>query len=147
MSEQDYDIMQSLERMGEKQMDRVRRELQHAGRQDLVDELNTKLREIGLGITTAQATWDALSGIQRFALKTLSEHWYLARSIYFHPFYDAYGNSGVVRRVCGWPTLKCLINRKLCELDGEPRDPHRKVIINERGRFVFKLGARCEIIQ
>lgn len=147
MIEGDYDIMQALERQGEKQMDRLRRELQHAGRQDLVDELNTKLREIGLGITTAQASWDALSGIQRFALKTLSERWYLARSIYYSPFYDAYGPPDVIRRVCGWPTLRCLLNRKLCELDGEGQDPERKVIINERGSFVFKLGAKCDIVQ
>lgn len=147
MSANDYDVLQELDRQGERQMERVRRELQHAGRQDLVDELNAKLRDIRLGITGAQATWEALSGIQRFALKTLSERWFLSRSIYYPPFYDAYGPPDVVWRICGFPTLKCLLDRKLCDLDGEGRDPFRKVTINERGRFVHKFGAELEIIQ
>jgi hypothetical protein len=84
---------------------------------DALATYDAAMRDLDLGITTARATWDALSPPQRRALREAAE-----------------GRQPVARIA----TLRNLERRGLIAWDGGAFDPEAKTVITERATFVLK---------
>lgn len=105
-------ILTLIEHESQRAQERVKRVLMEEGRPDLVEWLDGKLRDVRLGISSAQGKWHALSICQRVALQRLAR------------------GEPVEARDATW---QALIRRQLIEWRGKPA-------ITEHGRFVVKHG-------
>ena len=131
----DEDFLADLDRQSERQTQRVREMLYQHGRPDLVAELDAKMKDIRLGIASAQGTWHALSAAQRRILEILAGGRWLVKASASRTFFDANGEPHALAHVCRAPTVRNLMARELIAWA-----PDRKVTITERGRFVLRHG-------
>ena len=118
------DIMTLLEHEQQRQHESVRRMLVESGRLDLATWLDDRLRDVRLGISSAQGAWHALSTVQRRVLQEM----------------DA-GRAPKVR-LATWRSLSA---RELVAPVGWAFTPEAAFALTERGRFVVRRGPTPEV--
>ena len=140
MSDREDEILQGIERQSRAKTEGVRQMLRAEGRHDLVEKLDSTLRDIETGVYGARGTWHALSEPQRRLLRLAATHKRLRRSPASRTRYYACGGPGDAEgNVGGLATVRNLISRELLVCDGGAFDPEAAVVISERGRFVLRV--------
>lgn len=134
------DVLQEIERESQARSARVKALLIAEGRQDLADELDTKLRDIRLGVDGAQSAWHSISAPQRRVLSALAEGRTLVRAPASKTRYGAIGLPDAIADLCSVATVRALCSRELLAPDGGAFDPERRIVLTERGRFVVRHG-------
>lgn len=124
-----------LDRESARQTEAVRKMLRDAGRDDLVADLDAKLRDIRLGLDSARAAWSALSSAQRRVMEIMETGRYLVRAHASRTRFEAHGEPHAIANVCGDATVRNLMHRDLVGWEAG-----RKIVLTERGRFVLKHG-------
>jgi len=136
-------ILAALDAEFDRKTESVRQMLRDAGRHDLVEELDARLRSVRLGINGAQGTWHALSAVQRRTLVAMGEGRHLVRRQPPAARYDAVGSrNDAIANLCRVATVRNLASRELVSWEGGAFDPEAKAVLTERGRFVLKHGPR-----
>lgn len=113
------DILIALEIEHERRIESVRRMMREAGRDDLVSELDARLRDIRLGISHARNVWHSISSAQRSVLLDLE--------------------AKRTPKVRTWATIRNLAVRGLVSIGGCML-PGDSVELTEHGRFVLAKG-------
>lgn len=137
-----HPVIQALDEKFARQREGVRQILKDAGRDDLVAELDRKIREIDTGIDGARRTWESISDAQRRVLTIVATGKRLVRSGGTKHFYDAHGEPHALPRVAGLKTVRNLCIRELLAWQDGAFDPEAKAVITERGLFVVRHGPR-----
>lgn len=127
------DTLARLDREDKRRQETLRVMLIEAGRQDLADDLDRKLRDIRLGLDSARATWNVLSFAQRTVMLHLERGGWLDMPPHSRTRFYAFGPA--IGDICGAPTVRNLMWRELVGWEAG-----RKVVLTERGMFVLKHG-------
>jgi hypothetical protein len=134
------DVFLAIERQSRARAESVRKLLRGEGRNDLVRDLDDKLREIESGVDGAKAVWHSISSAQRRVLELLAEGRRAVRAAWSRTQYNAPGTPHMVSPLCGLPTLRALSARDLVAPDGGAFDPERAFVLTDRARFVLAHG-------
>jgi hypothetical protein len=137
MSDED-ELLMRLYRDSKASTERVIAVLREAGREDLVAELEGKLRDVRLGLDSARSCWHSISPPQRRVLEAMEPGRRLVRRSYQQTRYDAQGEPFAMADVCGGPTVSALLAHGLIAHDQTPKGYH--LVLTERGRFVLAHG-------
>ena len=132
------DPIQSLDRAAAQRSEAVKAMLIEAGRQDLADDLDRKLRDIRLGTDSARSIWHSISAAQRRVLEIMEPGRWLVRQTYSREGYDAHGQPHAEANVCRAPTVRNLLARKLIEHEShESEGPNPMTPIAPRIRHLI----------
>jgi len=129
------DVLIALEKEQRRRTEAVRELLRQSGRPDLLEHFDQQLVEIRLGVTSAKATWAALSEIQRHVMETMATGRWLVRHNASGHFFDAQGEPHAIPRLCGADTVRSIMSRDLIGWESG-----QKIILTEHGRFVLMHG-------
>lgn len=136
----DDDLILYLDRQSQLQHKATRQMLIDAGRPDLAEDLDRRMRDIRLGIAQAAAIWHSISKTQRIVLEKMAQGAYLARTVGSATQYDALGRSPIILKVCRITTARNLCARHLIHVNGTARDPEAQFVVTEHGKFVVAKG-------
>lgn len=134
------DVFLAIERQSRARAESVRELLRGEGREDLIHDLDDKLREIKSGVMGAKAIWHSISAAQRRVLELLAEGRRAVRASYSRTLYGAPGTPRMVGRLCALPTLRALSARDLVAPEGGAFDPERVFVLTDHARFVLAHG-------
>lgn len=139
MGSLDDDFFLWLERRQRDRHERVVDLIRSEGREDLIIDLEQKMREIANGVDQARSAWHSISVAQKRALAALDGRRCLRPSPASRSRYDATGGpEDAIGRVCGIDTIKALCIHGLVVRD--PDSERVRFILTERGRFVLEHG-------
>lgn len=136
----DDDLILYLDRQSQLHHKATRDMLIEAGRADLAEDLDRRMRDIRLGIAQAAAIWHSITKTQRIVLEKMALGAYLARSIGSSTQYDALGRAPMVLKICRITTARNLSARNLIHVNGTATDPEAQFVITEHGKLVFAKG-------
>lgn len=130
-------LLAQMERADMLRAGEVRNMLLAAGRPDLVEEFDNKMRDIRLGLDGARNCWHSISNAQRRALSMMADGPLERRSMKPSRY--------VVRDnfACRLATARALCAHELVAPDGGAFDPERRFAITERGLFVLRHGRKA----
>jgi len=133
-------LQHHLEREGAEQVERTKAVLGEAGRPDLVEDLDRRLRDGASGVTGARSAWHSISDPQRRALILLDGcHGRLVRPA-GKATYVVMGDRGQVAAGIRLATVRNLALRGLLEWHGGAFDPEAEAVMTERAAFVLRHG-------
>lgn len=138
MASADDELLLRLDRESQARTERVIALLREEGREDLVTDLEQRLRDIRLGTDSARNCWHSISPAQRRTLEVMEPGRRLVRRSYQKNRYDAHGQPFAMSDVCGAPTVGALLAHDLIAHDQTTKGFH--LSLTERGRFVLAHG-------
>ena len=139
------DFEQRMDEESRREREAIRALCLENGRPDLAADYDKNMRNLDLGITTAQNCWHSISGAQRRVLIALGEGRVLKKCRWSRSRYDACGigyAADAIENICAVATVRNLASRELLAWEGGAFEPEAKVVLTERGRFVLKHGAQ-----
>lgn len=132
-------LMQEIERESRERTERVKGMAREAGRPELADELDERLKLIESGVTGARSTWHSISDAQRRVL-ILCEGGPTSLRRMGNSRYDVVSPLGSRAIGIRLATVRNLAARGLLEWTGGAFDPEASAVPTERASFVLKHG-------
>lgn len=136
----DDELIMYLDRQSQLRHKTTRDMLIEAGRPDLAEDLDRRMKDIRSGISQAVRVWHSISAAQRFVLEAMGRGRYLARSLRSVTQFDALGTAPAILGICRLATARRLCAHELIHVNGGATDPEAMFVITERGKFVLAKG-------
>lgn len=136
-------LMHEIDRESRERIERIKDMVREAGRPELADELDERLKLIESGVMGARSTWHSMSDAQRGLLAHVVERTGNMRLVINKEGALTYNVEppGVPLAKPARPaTVRALAARGLLDWDGGAFRPEWAAVANERARFVLKHG-------
>jgi hypothetical protein len=136
-------LLHEMDRESRERTERVKDMVREAGRPELADELDEKMRLIENGVQNARSTWHSISDAQRALLGHVVERTGNMRLVISDRGALTYAVEppGVpLPKPARLSTVRALASRGLLDWDGGAFKPEWAAVANEKAKFVLKHG-------